>query len=510
MPVLKEYTAKLGDGPISGGRRAEAGDFGADLSSVGPALKKVSNELQERVADDESRKAVVASAEIRAKYAKALDEAALSGAPLEPLKEQMRQDLGKVSEAFTTKKAADHMAVNIANADLMFDEQANRINVTRATAAAKVEGEKLIASLGSTIQSNPAYLPVAEDTIQAFAGTLTGVRPDQRATIVQGLTQQANMAAALAAARIDPEGTKKRLEAGEWKLDPEHRNTAVNMATTQQHARDAAAALQRAEAERNRKVLEEKSESDIQAAIMKGELSSKKLRDVLTTDPNLQSDSRNRLLAFAHARAQELKEGAQKSDPSTKRALWLAANAPPEDSGKLWNIAPILDAVKAGKLSTHDADALIRDVQGGKDAAGQRVNVKMRDMSVKFERAFAADPRSAMFDAQDKAAIANDYTARVREQFDEITNRKDGNKNPMEMFNPKSPDYVGSREFMQVSIDAVRNAKLKAATAGVPKVTTQAEFDALPSGAQYIGPNGMSRKPQNAKQIAAPKPEGKW
>jgi hypothetical protein len=51
------------------------------------------------------------------------------------------------------------------------------------------------------------------------------------------------------------------------------------------------------------------------------------------------------------------------------------------------------------------------------------------------------------------AEIQNDYNARV---LDKVKELRDAKKNPADVFDPASKDYVGSREFIQTSIDEAR------------------------------------------------------
>lgn len=496
MPELKEYTAKLTDAPISGGRRAEGGDFGADFSTVGPAAQKVAAGLRERVEDDESRKAVVASAQIRAKYAKALDEAALSGAPLEPLKEQMQGELGKVAEGFNTKKAVDHMAVNSANADLMFDEQANHIQVQRATATAKLEGSKFLNSEGAIIQSNPAYLKVAEDNAIAFGNTLTGIRPEQRTAIVDGLKKELNMAAALGATRIDPEGTKAKLDAGEWDLSPDQRNVAINKADTEIRAKRANDALIKAESKEAKREADDAARDQLFKGIMGKE---KDIRRKIMDDPDLSPANREHLIAFMEHRAKALEGGDRKSDPRVVRDLWLRINAPDGDPRKIYNGDAIFEAVKGGSVNTSDANVLNSQVANQKDennrSIGQRLGTQMQVVG----RALSQDPK---FTAQPAlvAEIQMDYQVRV---FEKVKTLRDAKQDPNGVFDPNSKDYVGSRTFIQESIDKAQQ-KARGQVDQAMRVNTQAEYDALPPGTPYVDSNGTQGVKKGKAKVTAP------
>ena len=85
MPTLPfaRYTAKPDGGTISGGRRATGEDFGAvDLTGAMHSIQKTAVDYRAQVEEDESRSVLVQQAELRAKYAKRLDEAATNGEDL--------------------------------------------------------------------------------------------------------------------------------------------------------------------------------------------------------------------------------------------------------------------------------------------------------------------------------------------------------------------------------------------------------------------------------------------
>jgi hypothetical protein len=121
MPRLPQFTAEAGSLPISGGRRASGEDFGA---AVGEALQSVSAAGRQIVTDieeSETRKVIVAQNEIRAKYAKRLDEAAISGADLGKIKEEMNNELSRTGDGLQTRKGGDQLRVATANTNLMYD-----------------------------------------------------------------------------------------------------------------------------------------------------------------------------------------------------------------------------------------------------------------------------------------------------------------------------------------------------------------------------------------------------
>lgn len=481
MPILPNYTAQIGGGNISGGRRAGGEDLYGGVDGAGKALVQAATSYVDRAEEDETRRAIVASAEIRAKYARALDEAALSGADLPKLKEQMTTELAKVGEDFQTKKGQDHIALYTSNAELMYDEQANRINVQRAFSAAKLGGQKLINAASATIQSNPLYLPRAEQDVDDFVKTFR-IGPERQAELADKLKKDLNMAAAIATARVNPKETIRRLESGEWNLEPEQRAHAIDKANSELRSQRAEDAYLRAEEERVRREEDETARDKHFKSIMAGD---KGVRRAIMDDPTLRPASREHLIVFMEQRAKAMVGGDRKSDPSVVRDLWLRIHAPDNDPRKIYNGDAVFEQVSRGNVNTTDANMLMQLVAGQKDENNRSIGQRLSAMSSTVNRALSQDPQ---FTAQPAlvAEIQNDYHARV---LDKVKRLREEKKDPAEVFNPQSKEYVGSRAFIQESIDTAK-ARQRAAAPQVPTVSTQAEYDALPPGAAYIDSKG--------------------
>lgn len=510
MPKLPTYSAPLGELPAYGGRRASADEFGAVASATGAlahSAGKVADAQLTRMEEDESRKALVASSEIRAKYAKALDEAATSGGDLVKLKEQMANELSRVGEGFQTRRGADSLNLYTANTDLMFDEQANRIEVQRAASTARLEAAKFMQSSSETIRSNPLYLGTAVQDAEALVDTFSRISPEKKAEIKLELRQNLNMAAALSSARIDPEGTKAKLEDGKWELSPEQRELAINKADTQINARRASENHARALEEHERVKRNEEASQEYTSKIVQGSLTGKALEIALSTDPRLTGATQRTLIAFAEHRANELVNGSKKSDPVAKQQAWLDVHAADDDPRKIISTKKIVDQVEAGKLNTTDADKLINDIRNQRDSNNRSIGNKLRELSINFDRAVAGDPRLSVLDAGKRAEVQNDYVARVYEQVESMRNNNDV-AGLRSLFDPKDKRYVGSREFMQVSIDGAK-AKLTEDTAGLPVAKTIEERNKLQPGTAYVGPDGKRAiVPERRKASNGPPTEG--
>jgi hypothetical protein len=483
MAQLPTYTAKVGDAPIAGGRRAEAGDFGADLSPVAKVATNIAARMQTDVEENESRAAVVANAEIRAKYAKALDEAAISGAPVEPLKEQMRNEFGKLAEGFKTRKGVDAAALYSANNDMMMDEQINAINVRRASAQAKEQGGKLLGSLGQVLFTSPSQLPKAEQDVDEFVATFASrLSPEQRAAIAGDLKKSLNVTAAQAAARLDPKGTMARIDAGDWNMSPEQRLDIRNYADREIRMKEADDARAREQARRDRTEASDVAYDKYFKEIVTGKANRRAILD----DPQLEPRTREHLIVVMESRAKELQGREQKSDPRVMRDLMLRVLAPDGDATKIYNTAPVYEALKNGKLNTRDALMLNGLVAGQKDENGRTLAQRMGNVIGIVGNAVRLDPK-LIAQPEVVAQIQLDYQARIMEKVEQ---RRKANEDPNDLFNPASKDYVGNPLFYGQSIETGRALLRSAAQNQIPKVNSKAEFDALPPGATYIDSKG--------------------
>ncbi len=460
MPLLPTggYSAQLGQVPISGGRRATAEDdpTGAALSTLSHTASRAAQAYEIQVSQEESRKAQVDMSAERARVAKELDDAALSGADTTKIRETMLANFDKISEGFATKAGVSTVKIGASNAALMFDQQANAINVQRAFAQAKSDTSKLLNNESATVASNPSYLPFAIDNVAAMVGTYN-IRPDQKQHIVDDLTKQLNMTSVLAQIRNgDPEAVKKQLAAGEFDLTPEQRNTAQGFAETAIRAERTNAAFLREEAKREFTERSEASADGYVKQIRDPSANKAGLTKSILNDETLERRTREHLLNFMDTYTRELASREKASDQETKRQLFLDITAPDTDPRKVVNSDKIFAAVSAGKLNTTDGNWLMSLVAGQKDENSRTIGSKMSGLSSGFQTVVNADPRLLALDAPQKAEVVNDYVGRV---FEKVATARAANdvKGLRDLFDVNSKDYVGSAKFMRESIAFSRN-----------------------------------------------------
>ncbi|MCC7079962.1 MAG: hypothetical protein IT530_04760 [Burkholderiales bacterium] len=497
MPVLKTYTATIGPAPAGGGRRASAEDFGASagLANAGKAVQDFGERMLDQKEQEESRKALITSTELRAKYARELDEAALSGGDTAALKEKMAADFAKIGEAFETKRGSESVAYYAANSELMFDEQANRIEVQRADANARLEGNKFLMDASRVLQSNENYLPIAEASVDGFLATYTKLRPEQRAVLAAELKQQLNLSAALGVARVNPERALKEREAGRWDLKPQDRERAREHAEQEIRARRTQEAVEEARAEKQKRERSEKAWDRHIQALDAGTFSA----SAVARDPDMEPQQKIAMQNFATTYSRSLIEQSKPSNPDVKLDLFLRAIAPDTDPRKLRSDLEIVEAANRRDLNIADTTMLRRIVVEQRDEANVPFIRKADNLLRLVQNTLNSNVQYQVQPGK-IAEIAYTFRERIMELREEYMA---AGKSPNDLFNPKDPNSVISAAFLQGVIAQVEGRAIATNAAGLPVVKTIEERDALPKGTVYIGPDGKEGVAQGSKTEAA-------
>ena len=520
MPKLPTYTAKLADGDIVGGRRATAEDFGAtDLSGVARDVQRAGSAIIQDKEENETRKVLVRQAEIRAKYAKRLDEAVLNGEDINKIREELDNEQATVSEGLQTKRGVETSALHSANTGAVFDNQANNILVHRASAEAKLEGSKLLRGESTLVQSNPAYLAQAEANVKTFMETYKGrISPQELAKHTDDLHKELNVAAAISVARTNPEDAKKRIESGEWNLSAAQRVIALNKADTEINARRANEAYQRQQRQFEVQERDDKARDKHFAGIMGGTATNRQIMD----DPDLRPATREHMIMLMKTRANEMSGQNRKSDNAVFNDLYMRAIAPEGTAGKLYTADAVYEAVKAqaegGRgLNTADAERIRGIIAGQKDENGKTFGAKLHGRMRVIENAMAADPvisktpglmvniQLALLAEVDKKADAMRKAA-----------EKGNGPPPAALLDPESKEYYFTPNRLKDMAQDVRRQMLDALPK-VPDLRKTPEVSAtIEVGQTFIDPNGVSRvmtqklkdtlakQPQAARSVLAP------
>lgn len=493
MPLLPTggFSAELGNLPISGGRRADAATddpTSAALQSVSHMAQRAGNAYEEQVAQEETRKAQVGLSDVRARVAKELDDAALSGADTGKIREKMMADIDKIGEGFATKKGSSSVQIGAANAALMFDEQANRINVQRAFSQAKADTSKILNNESAIIATQPTYLPFAIENLNAAIDTYR-ISPEKKQELKDHLTKQLNMSAVLATIRTgDPSAVAKELSSGQYDLSPEQRELAQHAAASEKSRREHEANTARVEEHRQLVERSEASADNYSKQISDRKQSIAGLSEVIRDDPTLERRTREHLQLLIQQRTHETQNGEKKSNQEVYRQLYLDATAPDSDPRKILNGDKIFAAAARGDLNVTDAERLRGIVAGQKDENFRKIETNINSLSRVYDRVVNADPRLLGLDAAQKAEVINDYAGRIR---DKVSEARAANDAPglRALFDVNSKDYVGSAEFMRESIGLSRT-KMKDALPQVPDLRAAPDAE-VQVGQPFINSKGQ-------------------
>ena len=163
MPKMPTYTAPLqGAVNASLGRRATADDFGgpqgAALTAAGRTLGQEAEREMSRLEAEDQRRMLVAHAELRAKYGKALQDAETNGDDLDPIREKFVGEADTLRDLTSTRAGVASADLYTQNSLAVFDTRVAQIKVERAGAEARAGGQKLLASNAAILMMSPSYL----------------------------------------------------------------------------------------------------------------------------------------------------------------------------------------------------------------------------------------------------------------------------------------------------------------------------------------------------------------
>lgn len=499
MPKLPTFNAQVGNASLGagmGGRRADASDLNdPGLIAAGRQIRSTGESLLSHMEETEARQALVESTEIRARYAKALDEAALSGADLTKLREQMDAELAKIGEKFSTTKGASSLALYQANAGREYDQQANQIAVVRAATRARSEGQKLVNALAAEIDRDPSTLPRQEEKVAEFLRLFPGISPETRTKLQDDWNNDLNFKAAVRAMRDAPEAALKRLEDGHWNVKPEQREVLIGRAQQAINLREAAEDRRIRLEEKARDEAANKARDGYTQRILSGDLSRKLEKEILM-DPVFEQrpQYREHMIQLMRADAKRLAGQERQGSKQVERDLWLQYA-----EGKLFSEDHIHAAVKAnaeGKpgLDLHQARTLLAEVGRLRDSNYQPIAARagrlMREFgeaasrNVMIQGLAAADPNLI---PQIQMEYRNEVDARM-----EALRKQD--KDPRLVFDPTSKEYVGPGPFTQEIFDRVLKAKTRE-TVDAAKSAGAVDLRREPDGWKKLKPGDVAIMP---------------
>lgn len=479
MPKLPTYTAPLqGALPIGGGRSATGADFGEQIGAAGTQFgRTVGNAAEDQLVSLEQadqRNLLVAHSELRARYAKALQDAEMSGDPIDPLRQKFEDESNALRNTVTTAAGAATADAHTNNSLAVFDSRAAQISIERAGTEARTGGSKLLANNASLLMTNPAYLPVALAEVDAYADTFAGrLKPAQIAEMKRTLREHLTVATVSGQIMTgDPTAIHDKLVGGEWpEIGPEARTALLGRAMTQER-------VNRSEADSAERTAAWRRDEDSRLAkdehfknIINGQFSPR----ATLMDQRLTPEHREHLIVF-NENWQRQKLGQEKvSDQGVVRSLMLRIWAREGDPNRIYNDDAVYEALKAGKINVTDANRLRIAVANQADAQNSPIGRQFGRTLGMMQKLYSGP--LWMGREHIAAEIVNSWAWSVQDAMDQKRQR---NEDPRELFNPKSKDYVLSADFIA---GFARDA-----------LSGKAVASAVPVGHEVQFPDGVTRK----------------
>ncbi len=227
------------------------------------------------------------------------------------------------------------------------------------------------------------------------------------------------------------------------------------------------------------------------------------LQDLLATAPARQSwamidpEQQRGMLSLLEHNAKEAAGGFQKSDAKVVNGLFDRIHASDSDPNKITSPEQLVPFFSKG-ISKTDYDWLRGELDKTRTPEGSAFQKDVQQV-----RSYGQTMLMRSFVGNIQPDVAAEAAYRFNFELDKrIDAYRKAGKDPRELFNPASKDYVlnpayvGS--FMPNSQQAVANAAKTApaaapSTKGLPTVKSDAEFNQLPSGAKFVAPDGSIR-----------------
>jgi hypothetical protein len=484
MGKLTNYTAPVST-PETGFQRATPESMGSAVGAGLEALGKGTEHFYHQMGEDEARTALVASSQIRAKYAAALDEAQASGADTAPLKEKMTDELSAVGENFNTKRGQQSLALHSAQSTMMFDDQANRIAVHRAAEAAQLQGKVFLDSESATLRSTPTALPLALQNVDAFINTLQNVPPTKKALIREQLVEQLNLAAVMSSTRIDPPGTKTKLENGEWTLTAANREMGIRSAES--HIREIRAD-ERAARQDAEYVAHKASEEASQTVL--NNLFAGHLTDAnIFNNPDILEPKKETLLRFKEWYTNYKDGQKNKSHPKEMMDLWLATHAPADDPRKIYNSDMVFRYADRDMINPAEAEKAINWVANQKDENNVKFMSRLQGKMTTIRAGMTADPKWAA-QGELSSAVQLEIMSRAEIRSKELRREGPNGQDPTSIFDPDSKNFMFKPGLLESVATDIRAQHRNLMT---PQPKTPEEYKVIEPGTVYVDTDGRTK-----------------
>ena len=471
MPRLPTYTAEVvGVGGVET-RRAKGSAAAAAIGELGATALSAGEAMLTSIENEEQRRVITGNVQNRAVYDKRLQDAVISGEDVDKIKEEFDGAQSKLYDDIQTTKGRNAADYYTAESGRLFEAKTGAVKLERAVAEAKLNGSKFLMGMADILRTTPGYLPQAEKDIDNFVATLSGVRPEDRAHYAFEMRTNANLVAAMAQARLNPDAAQRDINNGTYKIDSKQAEQVINEIERTRSAQRTDSEYKYRIKEREKRELSEAAFGEHLQKIFKGNYSDQ----AAIADVRFEPQMLEHVQVFAKSWLREQREGMNRSDPRVLKDLWYGIHAPVGDPRRFTDIFPVIKAVRDGQVNTSDGNMLMGLVEQQKDENARPIsakilsNVRMLESSLGRNPKYQTEPGSMAL-----ADIMMQYQADIYRKVSEIRNTEGGDVH--EIFNPASKHYVGSESFIQGVITSSADRRREIQNAAMPNEMT------LPNG----------------------------
>lgn len=484
MPRLRPYESQLSTQADVPAARAQPSDFGGTgLSNLGEAVQdagvyagQANRILLENKARREVTDAQIQLLNLQQDLARGLDERVKTWKPGDVsvaddmagvIKGQL-DNLGQTedgNERYETQNGKKAFQVGAARLQQHFSDQLAHADAQLQGKAAEIQHRELVDNAGNFLQTHPTYFALRREQVEGIIMDPNGTYGKVPYVTRQKLAQQANESLAISAVqgfiRQHPNQALQTLQDPLLKQDEQYGwisqyipneklSPLIGQAQTAVMAQDAESA--RAAAEENRQRINRARTAE-SALIEKMALHMASptepdmtAQDVLES-PLMQDDPQKalQLLQIIHARSKEDPQKPVHTNPAVERRLFKSIHLPDGDPHKIIDTAPIYDAYIKQQLSSTDMERLRRELVEARTPEG---SVFGKEKAEFLKRVEPRITHPGPFGIYSDPTTADQFYNFERDVEAAITQYRKEGKDPRELFDPRSHNYMGRPEVV--------------------------------------------------------------
>lgn len=523
MPRIREYENPIRGLDVSNAGAsaiARAGEFAGNTLArerIGPAIARfgdaTADTYERLVVQPELNKGAALFAQYQDELTRKWNETAAKSDPNDRTikakfeESELEPALEKFRAGFNTGEGQKFADKQIAAFRTHMMQKTTADMSTRAAAAATKNFDTMTNSLTNMVMNDPSSFDHAIANAKANVEAITKNTPDldvrtQAALSVQ-LTKQLQSEVAKAwligTARVNPDAAQAAIENG--KLSPYinavEAKQMINYAQSQARAIRQDEELSRVRQERELKARSDAREQDFLKLLYPENGKSQITTTQVVNDPDLNREAKERLAGLIR---RELKpETDAQISKQTATDLFARIYLPENDPNRISDVTAINQAMIDGKLNRTDFEWLRKEVTNLRTPEGQRLG----DMKKELFNRYGALIDQSVFGKLDPTGKVQMYGYHVFVEQKIEQYRKEG-KNPFDLFNPKSPDFLGAPEVIERFRSPI-NDRIQAIVRQIDAGTLPSATTNLPKPEQ----DRLTARPVPA-EVKAKYPDAQW